>query len=183
MPSEDPPLRSEGPEDLFPLVYEELRHLAQRFLEGERRDHTLQPTALVHEAFLRLQQANPDASPWTSRSHFLHAAARAMRRILVDSARARRSGKRGGTQKKLSLDAVELLERGSIDLVVLDEALTSLQALDEQLSRIVELRFFGGLTIEETALALSVSTPTIERGWRIARLWLRRAIAGHLADE
>ncbi|HKE00262.1 MAG TPA: sigma-70 family RNA polymerase sigma factor [Planctomycetota bacterium] len=161
--------------DLFPLVYEELRRAAQRVLGGGADRQTLQPTALVHEAYLRL--VDHTLSGFEGRDHFVRTAVRAMRQILVDHARARRSGKRGGGAARLPLDeAVDSIEVDAIDLVALDEALGRLAAHDERLARTVELRFFGGLTIEETARLLGVSTPTVERDWRFARSWLHERL-------
>lgn len=164
---------------LMPLVYGELRRLAARSLGGERQDHTLQPTALVHEAFLRLAGgAVPD---WQDRVHFFAVAAQVMRRLLVDHARARRTGKRGGGLRRLPLEAA--LEIGSPAagdpelLLALDEALGELAAHDPRKARIIELRFFGGLTLEETALVAGVATSTVILEARLARAWLYRRIA------
>jgi len=155
-----------------PILYEELRRLARRYLRKERLDHTLQCTALVHEAYLRL--AGQRGMRWQSRTHFLAVAAQMMRQILVDHARRRRRAKRGGLQQKLPLnEALDLTEpRASLDLLTLDAALDELAGLDAQQSRIVELRYFGGLTIAETAEALGVSHATVERDWALARAWL-----------
>ncbi len=156
--------------ELFPIVYEELRRAAHGVLGGGDRQ-TLQPTALVHEAYLRL--VDHDAVGFEGRDHFVRTAVRAMRHVLIDHARARGATKRGGGKARLPLDAViDSIEANAIDLLALDEALQKLATLDDQLVRIVELRFFGGLTIEETARLLGVSTPTVERGWRFARTWL-----------
>ena len=158
--------------ELFPLVYDELHRLARRYLDGERADHTLQPTALVHEAYLRL--VGQDDSRWKNRAHFLGVAATAMRCVLVDHARAKKARKRGDGYTKVPLDeAIDLFEESVPDLVALDDALSELTRQDNQLGHIVELRFFAGLTIEETARVLRVSAPTIARGWRVARAWLR----------
>jgi RNA polymerase sigma factor (TIGR02999 family) len=156
---------------LLPLVYDELRRVAQRYFRRERSDHTLQPTALVHEAYLRLvDQRNVQ---WQNRAHFMGVAAQAMRRILVDRARAHHAAKRGGEQVRVAIDeAAGAGDPPLVDYLALDEALTKLAALDPQQSRIVELRYFGGLTIEETAEALELSPMTIKREWRIARAWL-----------
>ena len=158
---------------LLPLVYEELRRLAQSHLRRERSDHTLQPTALVHEAYLRLvDQRSVD---WHDRAQFFGLAAEMMRRILVNHALARRAAKRGGGVTRLSLDeAVDFFDQRDVDLVALDEALKDLSALDAEQGKIVELRFFGGLTIEETAEVLGVSPATVKREWSMARAWLRR---------
>ena len=162
-------------EELFPVVYAELRELAERFLAGERRNHTLQPTALVHEAYLRL--VGPDAS-WESRAHFFGAAATAIRRILTDHARSRDRLKRGGGKKPVSLEEAEIVAASAEehDLVGLDEALTSLAKLDAQKARVVELRFFGGLSIEQTATVLGVSNSTVIRDWQFAKVWLHREL-------
>lgn len=163
---------------LMPLVYGELRRLAARSLQGERKDHTLQPTALVHEAFLRL--AGGAVPRWQDRVHFFAVAAQVMRRLLVDHARARRTDKRGGGVRPLPLTAA--LDVGSPEagdpelLLALDEALVELAVHDPRKARIVELRFFGGLTIEETAEVLEVATSTVILEARLARAWLFRRI-------
>lgn len=164
---------------LMPLVYGELRRLAARFLEGERKDHTLQPTALVHEAYLRL--AGGAVPRWQDRVHFFAVAAQVMRRLLVDHARARRAEKRGGGVRPLPLEAA--LDIGSPEagdpelLLALDEALVELAVHDARKARIVELRFFGGLTIEEAAEVLDVATSTVILEARLARAWLFRRMA------
>ena len=167
----------EAPARLMPLVYDELRRLADHYLRRERPDHTLQPTALVHEAYLKLiDQTRVD---WQNRAHFFGVAAQLMRRILVDHARRHQASKRGGFRQKLTLDeAVDYSQTRDIDLVRLDEALTALAQFDARQSRVVELRFFGGLTIEETAEALSVSPATVKVDWSMAKAWLRREIGG-----
>lgn len=160
---------------LFPMVYDELRALAERYLSDQRPGHTLQPTALVHEAYLKLIGIE-DAS-WTDRGHFFCVAAVSMRHILVNHAKARRSQKRGGGGHRMPLDeAAALIEERAIDLVALDEALTRLAVIDPQQARIVELRFFGGLSADETARVLNVSERTVHREWNVARLWLRGEI-------
>lgn len=158
---------------LMPLVYEELRHLARRHMREERSEHTLQTTALVHEAYLRL--INQKDVRWQNRAHFFAIAAQMMRRILVDHARRHHSERRGGGTHKLSLDEAMILtdERAS-ELIALDVALKSLAAIDERKSKVVELRFFGGLTAEETALALGISLRTVMRDWNLAQAWLYR---------
>jgi RNA polymerase sigma factor (TIGR02999 family) len=163
----------EAREALIPVVYDELRRIARRHLWHERPDHTLQSAALVNEAYLRL--VRQDAPQWQDRAHFLAVAAQLMRHILVDHARARLTGKRGGGAPRLSLDA-ELVpaQKQEFDLVALDDALAKLAALDPQQSRLIELRFFGGLSIEETAVVLGVSPATVKREWATARAWLRR---------
>jgi RNA polymerase sigma factor (TIGR02999 family) len=159
---------------LISLVYDELRRLASHYLKRERPDHTLQPTALVHEAYLRLVGQEED---WQSRSHFIGVAARQMREILVDYARSHQMAKRGKGQKKLSLDEIPLFSPETSDQwIALDETLTRLAQWDGQQCRIVELRFFGGLTVEETAEALGVSPRTVKRDWQVARAWLHREL-------
>ena len=162
-------------ERLLPIVYEELRRLADRYLRDEPPGQTLQPTALVHEAFLRLVGA--EAAAWKGRAQFFAVAARAMRRLLIDHARRRRATKRGGERQKLSLDDVPepAADRDGY-LVALDDALVELASVDPELSHVVELRFFGGLSIEETARVLGVSSMTVKRRWTLARGWLHREI-------
>lgn len=164
---------------LIPLVYDELRRLAGRFLDGERHDHTLQPTALVHEAFLRL--AGGSVPRWQDRVHFFAVAAQVMRRLLVDHARARRSAKRGGSVRRLPLEAaLEIGGPAAADpelLLLLDEALVELAAHDPRKARIIELRFFGGLTLEETAEVTGVATSTVILEARLARAWLFRRMS------
>lgn len=167
----------EALETLMPLVYGELRRLAHHYLQRERSDHTLQGTALVHEAYLRL--AGPNAPQWQNRAHFFGIAARVMRQILVEYARAHSAAKRGGTGVcKLTLDqALELPNQTDVDVVALDSALNRLSELDPQQSRIVELRFFAGLTIEDTSEVMGISPATVKRDWTSARAWLHREIA------
>ena len=161
---------------LMPLVYGELRGLARRQMRRERPGDTLQTTALVNEAYLRLVDYERVGA--RDRSHFLSIAAQAMRRILIERARARRSEKRGSNPQKVSLeDAGDFADERAADLVALDEALDAFAAVDPRKARLVELRYFGGLTIEETAEALGVSAPTVERDWRTARIWLHREIS------
>ena len=163
-------------ENLMPLVYTELHRLAASHLRRQRPGHTLQPTALVHEAYLRLvDEKNID---WQSRAHFYGMAAQMMRSILVDYARSRGAIKRGGGERKLSLSVVDrLAAEPELDLVALDDALKTLAEIDQRQSRIVELRFFGGLDIEETAEALQLSPATIKREWRMAKAWLYQELA------
>lgn len=160
-------------EALIPLVYDELRRLARRYLRRERPDHTLQSAALVNEAYLRLiRQEHPQ---WQNRAHFFGVAAQLMRHILVDHARNRAAAKRGAGAPRLTLDPdVALPQARDVDLVALDDALNQLAALDPQQSRLVELRFFGGLSIEETSVVLGVSPATVKREWATARAWLQR---------
>lgn len=160
-------------EDLTPLVYDELRRLAARYLRHERPDHTLQSTALVHEAYLRL--VDQKQVQWQNRAHFFGVAAQMIRRILVDHARGRQAEKRGAGAVKLSLDeAIAIPERRDLDLIALDDSLNALSRLDPQQGRIVELRFFGGLSIEETAEVLKISPATVKREWTLAKAWLYR---------
>lgn len=169
----------EALEQLMPLVYDELRRLARGYLAKERRELTLQATGLVNEAYLRL--IDQSGVEWTDRSHFFAIAARTMRRILVDHARARRADKRGGEIERLvfdeQLDAFE--ESGiDVDLLDLDEALKELAAFDERQAKLVELRFFGGLSIRETGEMLGLSPATVKREWALARAWLYRRLGG-----
>jgi RNA polymerase sigma-70 factor (ECF subfamily) len=157
----------------MPLVYAELRRTAARYLRRERSGHTLQPTALVHEAYVRLIDQRD--VQWQNRAHFLGFAAQVMRHILVDHARAHSAGKRGGGAARVTLsEALVVPEERDVDLVALDDALTALAALNAQQARAVELRYFGGLSIEEAAEVLGVSTATVRRDWTVARAWLRR---------
>jgi RNA polymerase sigma-70 factor (ECF subfamily) len=156
---------------LLPLIYDELRKLAANYLRRERSDHTLEPTALVHEAYLRM--VDQTQVNWQNRAHFFGVAAQMMRRILVDHARAHNAEKRGQDFQKLSLDEnVDKSVERSSELIALDDALRALAEMDEQKGRIVELRFFGGLSIDETAEVLGVSAPTVKRQWRMAKAWL-----------
>lgn len=162
-------------EKLTPLVYDELRRLAARYLRQERHGHTLQSTALVHEAYLKLVGQNNVR--WQNRAHFFGIAAQMIRRILVDYARARKAEKRGSGAEKLSLDEAIALPGGpDLDLVALDEALEGLARIDARQSRLVELRFFAGLTLEETAEVLQMSLATAKRDWVSAKAWLSREI-------
>ena len=164
----------EALERLIPLVHDELHLLAERYMQRERRDHTLQPTALIHEAYFHLVDQN--RVQWQNRAHFFGVAARVMRHITLNHARHHRAAKRGGGMLTVSLDesvAGNLAEGPTIDIIELDDALTRLAALDPQQSQLVELRFFGGLTIEETAEVLRISTATVKREWRTARAWLQ----------
>jgi RNA polymerase sigma factor (TIGR02999 family) len=156
---------------LIPLIYDELHRLAARCMRQERADHTLQATALIHEAYLRL--VGRRTVNWESRAHFFAAAAQLMRRILIDHAKHHLRAKRGGAQQKVSLDEVFLFSGDkSAHLVALDESLARLATIDLRQSRIVELRYFGGLTIEETAKVLDVSAKTVKRDWSVAKAWL-----------
>jgi len=160
---------------LLPLVYDELRRLAGAYMRGERDGHTLQPTALVHEAWMRL--TGVDVGSAGDRSGFLRVAARAMRQVLVDHARTVRAGKRGGGARRLNIDEALLnFDERAGDLIELDEALERLAGIDERKGRVVELRFFGGLTVEETAEALAIPVRTVERDWTMARAWLKKEL-------
>ena len=161
---------------LVPLVHHELHQLARRYLRDERHGHTLQPTALVNEAYLRLIELN--RMQWQDRVHFFAMAARTMRRILVDHARARDNEKRGGDVPKVSLElAMEVSREPQRHVVELDDALARLETIHPRKAQVVELRFFSGLSLEETAAALHVSVDTIKRDWRFAKLWLLRDLA------
>ena len=162
-------------DELMPLVYEELRRLAHQYMSHERPDHTLHTSALVNEAYLRL--VNQKNVRWQDRAHFFGIAARLMRQVLVDYARKRRYAKRGGNARRVPLDeALAVSEERAADVMALDDALKSLAEIDPRQSQIVELRFFGGLSIEETATILKVSPGTVMRDWTLAKAWLRRAI-------
>lgn len=164
-------------EQLTPLVYSELRRLAHRYMNRERKGHTLQTTALVHEAFLRL--INFPQENWQNRTHFYAIAANMMRRILVDYARTNLRTKRGGETVRVALEDTEILiheSRFDVDILALDAALEKLAAMDPRRARVVELRFFGGLSVEETAQILSVAPDTVVRDWRVAKAWLYRSL-------
>ena len=170
-------LGAAGPvsEQLLPLVYAELRKLAASRMNAERPDHTLQPTALVHEAYLRL--AGDRERPWANRAHFFAAAAEAMRRILIDHARAKQGPQRGGGRRRLPLDVVDLATTGDPDqIMALDEAIARLERQDPDAGRVVRLRFYAGLDIEETGLALGISPRTVKREWAFARAFLLREL-------
>ncbi len=161
---------------LFPVVYAELRYLAVACLRGQRSSHTLQPTALVHEAYLKLVDQNEAA--WNDRAHFCAVAARAMRQVLIDHARGRSAAKRGGGWRRVTLEAAtDGAGASPLDLLALDEALDQLGAVDERQARIVELRFFAGLTIDEVAEVLDLSPRTVDLDWKMAKAWLSRALA------
>ena len=165
----------EALDSLIPLVYDELRSIAQRYLRNERPGHTLQSTALVHEAYVRL--INQELPEWQNRAHFFAVAAQLMRQILVDHARAFRAGKRGGGVCNLALDEAEQkAKRVDVDILALDDALKTLTAMDAQQGKVVELKFFGGLSIEDTAEVLGVSSSTVKRDWITARAWLYREL-------
>ena len=166
----------EALDKLMPLVYEELHRLAHRYMSRERDGHTLQTSALVNEAYCRL--INQKDVEWQNRAHFFGIAAQLMRRILVDHARSRASAKRGGSAHHVPLDeALIVSEERAAEVVALDDALKSLAEIDPRKSQLVELRFFGGLSIEETAEVLNVSPGTVMRDWTLAKAWLRRAVS------
>ncbi len=168
-------------DQLMPLVYTELRQMARRYMSGQPTGHTLQTTALIHEAYLKL--AGQSDVHWQNRSHFFAVAATAMRHILVNHALARKTEKRGGNFQKVSLDqAAFVSDERYAELVALDEALTRLATFDERKSRIVELRYFGGMSLEETAEVLKISVETVKRDWRMAKLWLLSELKG-ASDE
>jgi RNA polymerase sigma factor (TIGR02999 family) len=165
---------------LMPLLYNELRQIAHRRLRGERPDHTLNTTALVHEAYVKL--IGLDRMTWQNRAHFLAIAAQAMRRVLVDYAVGRKTQKRGGLLQRVPLDETMLVTARPADtLIALDGAIRRLESISPRLSRIVECRYFGGMSIEETAQALQLSPATIKREWNVARAWLNRELKGQRA--
>jgi RNA polymerase sigma factor (TIGR02999 family) len=164
-------------ETLMPLVYDELHRMARSYLRGEQRQYTLQPTALVHEAYLRL--VNQQEVRWQDRAQFYGLASRLIRNILVDYARQQQARKRGGEQVRLTLQETDRVSTApDVELIALDQALQALSTIKPQHSRLVELRFFGGLSIAETAEVLGISHATVERNWNFARAWLRRELAG-----
>jgi RNA polymerase sigma factor (TIGR02999 family) len=168
--------RTEVMNELLPLIYDELHRRARAYLRRERPNHTLQPTALVHEAYLKLIDQRDDN--WQSREHFFAIAAQAMRRILVDHARNRHRLKRGGTNEDLPLEEalVAIADESNVDLIALDEAMAKLAAFDPQRERLVELRYFGGLTVDEAAKAMGISRATAARDWQVAKAWLHREL-------
>jgi len=167
---------------LVPLVYDELRRLAASYLRRERPGQTLQATALVHDAYLRLLQDSQLS--WQNRAHFFGIAARSMRQILIERARARHAAKRGGDRVRVTFDpGLIVAARDSIDFEALDDALTRLAAQDPELAHVVEVRFFGGLSIEETAEAMGISPATVKRRWTLAKAWLARDLGGEEARE
>jgi RNA polymerase sigma factor (TIGR02999 family) len=163
-------------ERLMPLVYEELRRIAGHYMRNERQGHTLQTSALVNEAYMRL--VDHENIEWANRAHFFSVAAQAMRRVLVDYARSRNYQKRGGEARKVALDeAAMVTEEDAAEMIALDDALDTLAKIDERKCRVVELRYFGGLSVEETAEALGVSIQTVGRDWSSAKAWLLREMA------
>ena len=174
--------KQEALDELVPIVYEELRRQAHHYMQGERQGHSLQTTALINETYLRLLDCSKVS--WKNRTHFFAVTAQMMRRILVDYARAHRYQKRGGGLKKITLDQNQIPSIGrDPDLVTLDEALNALAAVDDRRSRIVELRFFGGLSIDETAEVLGVCADTVVRDWRLAKTWLAHEMRKSAADN
>lgn len=162
-------------EQLMPLVYGELRKMAKRYMRGQPTGHTLQTTALIHEAYLKM--AGQQDKRWQNRTHFFGVAAQAMRHILVDYARARQAGKRGGEAHEVTFEEAALVtDQRAAEVVALDEALDSLAKLAPRQSRVVELRYFGGLSVEETAEVLKISAETVTRDWRMAKTWLLREL-------
>ena len=169
-------------ETLIPAVYQELRRMADYYLRGEDSGHSLQPTALVHEAYLRL--IDQTKVEWQNRAHFFGVAAQMMRRILIDHAKAKHRVKRGGTAVKIVLDEnAHFTQERAAELLALDDALRALAIMDERKSRIVELRYFGGLTVEETAQVLGISDKTVMRDWSLAKAWLYRELTNNPANE
>ena len=169
-------------EQLIPAVYQELRRMADHYLRGEDSGHSLQPTALVHEAYLRL--IDQTKVEWQNRAHFFGVAAQMMRRILIDHAKAKHRLKRGGTAVKVMLDEnLNFTQERASELLALDDALQSLARMDERKSRIVELRYFGGLTVEDTAQVLGISDKTVMRDWNLAKAWLYRELTSNSANE
>ncbi len=169
--------KADATERLMPLVYDQLRQIAQRLLRHEAPGHTLQPTALVNECFLRL--AGKNEIDWQGKTHFFAIGAKVMRRILVNHARARKTKKRGGEQCRIPLaDELCVSNRNDEDVLAIEEALTKLEHLDERQAKVVELRFYGGLTVDEVAEALGVSKRTVESDWTMVRAWLRRELSG-----
>ncbi|PYT11804.1 MAG: RNA polymerase subunit sigma-70 [Acidobacteria bacterium] len=172
--------RKDAMNQLLPLVYDELHRLARAYFRRERGEHTLQPTALVHEAYIRLVDQR---APMESRGHFLAMAATQMRRILLDYARKHHAARRGGAGQKVLLeDTMAISEQRPLDMIALDRALSNLATLDANQAQLVELRFFGGLSVEETAEVLGVSPATVKRSWNSARAFLRREITGGPLD-
>ncbi len=165
-------------EQLMPLVYDELRQMARRYMRRQPSGHTLQTTELIHEAYLKI--AKSDEQNWQNRAHFFGVASRAMRQILVDYARSKQSQKRGGWQARVTLaDHLAVTNDGISEIVALDDALKNLEKLDERRSRVVELKFFGGLKVEEIAEVLKISPETVKRDWQFARSWLLRELANN----
>ncbi|HMT08605.1 MAG TPA: sigma-70 family RNA polymerase sigma factor [Pyrinomonadaceae bacterium] len=165
---------STAPSELLPLVYDDLRRLAQAYFNNEKSEHTLQATALVHEAYIRL--VNWENVSWQNRAHFFAVAAEVMRKVLIDHARKRDSQKRSGGQRIVLDDAISVPEKKDLDVIKLEEALVALETVDPRQAKIVELRFFGGLSIEETAYVLNISETTVRREWTFAKAWFQREL-------
>lgn len=175
---------TQAAEELLPLAYRELRKIAANKMAMERGDHTLQPTALVHEAYLKLLGAEGEGLSWRGRGHFFAAAAEAMRRILIDSARRKRSQKRGGEQQRTTWDEQKFVdELPSEEILAVDEALAKLELQKPEMAKLVKLRYFAGLSIAETAAAMNVSESSVDRLWRGARVWLLREISSDQAGD
>ncbi len=173
---------AEALDALLPIIYDELRRLARHYMRGQPDNHTLQTTALIHEAYLKLA-AQPDKQ-WQNRTHFFAVAAQAMRHVLVDYARSKGAIKHGGQVQKVELEEAAFVSAGQAsEVLALDEALTALAAFDPRKSQVVELRYFGGLSIEATAEVLQVSPETVKRDWRLAKLWLARELKQEAADD
>ncbi|MEM1269286.1 MAG: sigma-70 family RNA polymerase sigma factor [Bacteroidota bacterium] len=168
--------KTQGLDQLLPVVYEELRKLASSYMRRERANHTLNTTALVHEAYLNL--VDQRQAKWQNRAHFFGIAAQAMRRILLMHARSRNAAKRGGGQHNVTFEEGQLAAQAkSEELIAIDDALSRLEKMDERMAKVVELRYFGGLNVEETAAAMGISTATVKREWRTAKAWLRQNMA------
>jgi len=178
-----PTSHAHGPADeLSQTVYTELHRLATKILRGERKSHSLPATALVHEAYLKLLQS--PTLRCENKAHFVSVAARAMRQILVDHVRSRRAVRHGGTRRRITLERVlDVADTNQLDLVALDDSLKQLERMDPMMSRIVELRFFGGMSVEETATFLALSAPTVKRHWQLAKVWLYQEISGGRAPQ
>lgn len=168
-------------DELIPLVYDELRRMARRYMRRESQDHTLQTSALVNEAYLRL--VDQKSVQWQNRAHFFGVAAQLMRRILVDHARSRSRAKRGGGAQRVSLAEPALISKEASEVIALDDALSNLAEMDPRKSQIVEMKFFGGLTTEEVAEVLKITPRTVEREWRKAKAWLNRALSKGVTNE
>lgn len=163
-----------APDELLPLVYDDLRRLARSYFANERKEHTLQATALVHEAYIRL--VNWETASWQNRAHFIGVAAGVMRKVLIDHARNKNASKRDGGDRVLIEEVLNLGTKKEIDLILLEEALETLEKLDPRQAKIVELRFFGGLSVEETAYVLDISERTVVREWTFAKTWFQREL-------
>lgn len=163
-----------APEELLPVVYDDLRRLARAYFKNERQEHTLQATALVHEAYLRL--VNWESVTWQNRAHFFAVAAEVMRKVLIDHARARKASKRDGGERVILEETISLSNEKGIELLMLEDALRSLESIDPRQAKLVELRFFGGLSIAETAYVMGISETTVKREWTFAKAWFQREL-------